>query len=64
MDCWDETPSERPTFDQVTTLLEAMLMEDTPYFDPGLLDESKAHYSVVQEEEENRRRLSWKSEEP
>ena len=47
----NEKPSERPTFDQVTTLLETMLMEDTPYFDPGLLDESKAYYNVLPEEE-------------
>ena len=51
MECWNEKPSERPTFDQVTTLLEKMLMKDTPYFDPGLLDESKAYYNVMPEEE-------------
>ena len=51
MECWNEKPSERPRFDQVTTLLETMLMKDTPYFDPGLLDESKAYYNVVPEEE-------------
>ena len=51
MDCWNAKPNERPTFDELTTLLETILMEDTPYFDPGLLDESNAYYSVVQEEE-------------
>ena len=51
MECWKEKPSERPTFDQVTTLLETMLMKDTPYFDPGLLDESKAYYNVMPEKE-------------
>ena len=40
---------ERPTFDQVT-LLETMLMKDTPYFYPGLLDESKAYYNVMPKE--------------
>ena len=38
------------TFDQVT-LVGTMLMKDTPYFDPGLLDESKAYYNVMPEEE-------------
>ena len=51
MECWKEKPSERPTVDQVTTLLETMLLKDTPYFDPGLLDESKAYYNVMPEEE-------------
>ena len=51
MECWNQKPSERPTFDQVTTLLETMLMKDTPYFDPGLLDDSKAYYNVMPEEE-------------
>ena len=26
-------------------------MKDTPYFDPGLLDESKAYYNVMPEKE-------------
>ena len=51
MKCWNEKPCERPTFDQVTTLLETMLMKDTPYFDPGLLDELKAYYNMMPEEE-------------
>ena len=51
MECWKEKPNERPTFAQVTTSLEKMLMKDTPYFDPGLLDESKAYYNVMPEEE-------------
>ena len=50
LDCWSETSSERPTFEQVTKLLEAMLMKDTPYFDPELLDESKDYYSEIPEE--------------
>ena len=51
LDCWNENPTERPTFDQVTKLLEKMLMKDTPYFEPEKLDESKAYYSEMPEEE-------------
>ena len=51
LDCWNENPTERPTFDQVTKLLEKMLMKDTPYFEPEQLDESKAYYSEMPEEE-------------
>ena len=51
LECWNENPSERPTFDEVTKLLEKMLMKDTPYFQPGLLDESKAYYNVMPEED-------------
>ena len=51
LECWNENPSERPTFDEVTKLLEEMLMKDTPYFQPGLLDESKAYYNMPPEED-------------
>ena len=50
LDCWKETPSERPTFDQVTKLLEKLLMKDTPYFEPDLLDESKTYYEIPVED--------------
>ena len=50
LECWNEKPSERPTFDQVTKLLEKMLMKDTPYFEPELLDESKACYEMLEED--------------
>ena len=50
LECWNEKPSERPTFDQVTKLLEKMLMKDTPYFEPELLDESKTYYEMPVEE--------------
>ena len=50
LDCWKETPSERPTFDQVTKLLEKILMKDTPYFEPDLLDESKTYYGIPVED--------------
>ena len=51
MECWNENPTERPTFEQVTELLEKMLMKDTPYFAPEQLDESKAYYNEMAEEE-------------
>ena len=51
MECWNENPTERPTFEQVTKLLEKMLMKDTPYFVPEQLDESKAYYNEMAEEE-------------
>ena len=44
-ECWKEEPSGRPTFDQVSTSLEKMIMEGTPYLDFELLDESKEYYS-------------------
>ena len=47
LECWKEKPSERPTFDQVTKSMEQMLTVDTPYFDPNLLDESKAYYNEI-----------------
>ena len=49
-ECWNEKPSERPTFDQVTKLLEKMLMKETPYFEPELLDESKTYYEMLEED--------------
>ena len=51
LECWKEDPSERPTFDQATKSLERMMVEDTPYFDPELVDESKAYYNEVFEED-------------
>ena len=51
LECWNENPNERPTFDEVTKLLEEMLMKDTPYFQPALLNESKAYYNVIPEED-------------
>ena len=52
LECWKEDPSERPTFDQATKSLERMMVEDTPYFDPELVDESKAYYNEVFEEDD------------
>ncbi|XP_068670007.1 uncharacterized protein [Montipora foliosa] len=49
-ECWKEEPSERPTFDHVSTSLEKMIMEGTPYLDFELLDESKEYYSERQSE--------------
>lgn len=46
-ECWNEQPNERPTFDQVTKLLEKMLMKDTPYFQLESVDESRAYYNVM-----------------
>jgi len=53
LECWNEDPSERPTFDQATKSLESMMMEDTPYFDPELVDESKAYYNEKLSEEDD-----------
>lgn len=47
LECWKEEPSERPTFDDITTSLEKMLMIDAPYLDLELLDESKAYYNEI-----------------
>jgi len=52
LECWKEDPSERPTFDKATKSLETMMTEDTPYFDPELVDESKAYYSEKLSEED------------
>ena len=44
-DCWNEEPRERPTFDHATKSLEKMMMQDTPYLDFDLLDDSKDYYN-------------------
>ena len=44
LDCWKEEPSERPSFENSTRLLEEMMQEDTPYLDFESLDESKEYY--------------------
>lgn len=44
LNCWNEDPSARPTFDLAAKSLEKMMMEGTPYFDFDLLDESNAYY--------------------
>ena len=50
LECWNEKPSKRPTFDQITKLLEKMLMKDTPYFEPELLDESQKYNEMPEED--------------
>ena len=44
LECWNEDPSARPTFDLAAKSLEKMIMKGTPYLDLDLLDESKAYY--------------------
>lgn len=33
LDCWKEDPNERPSFDQLLSRMETMMMKDTPYLD-------------------------------
>ncbi|KAL9970180.1 hypothetical protein ACROYT_G022513 [Oculina patagonica] len=47
LECWQEDPRRRPTFEQIVGLLEAMMMRDTPYFDFNQLDESHSYYNVA-----------------
>lgn len=47
LDCWQEDPKRRPTFEQIVGSLEVMMMRDTPYFDFNQLDESHTYYNVV-----------------
>lgn len=44
LECWNEDPSARPTFDLAAKALEKMMVKGTPYLDLDLLDESKAYY--------------------
>lgn len=48
LDFWREEPSERPTFENSTRLLEEMMQEDTPYLDFESLDESKEYYCKIE----------------
>jgi len=47
LDCWQDDPTRRPTFEQIMASLEVMLTRDTPYFDFNQLDESHSYYNVA-----------------
>ena len=47
LDCWQDDPSKRPTFEHIVELLEVLMMRDTPYFDFNQLDESYSHLNVA-----------------
>lgn len=48
LDCWKEEPNERPTFENITRLLEEMMQEDSPSLDFESLDESKDYYCSIE----------------
>ncbi|XP_078357420.1 uncharacterized protein LOC144642321 isoform X2 [Oculina patagonica] len=45
LDCWKLDPDERPSFEQLISILETMMTEDTPYHDFNKHDEAKACYN-------------------
>lgn len=47
LDCWQEDPRRRPTFEQIVASLEVMMTRDTPYFDFNQLDESHSYYNIA-----------------
>jgi len=48
LDCWKDDPDDRPTFAQLASTLEQMMMTaDTPYYDFSQVDESEPFYSDV-----------------
>jgi len=47
LDCWQDDPRRRPTFEQIVASLEVMMTRDTPYFDFNQLDESHSYYNIA-----------------
>ena len=46
MDCWKQTPDERPSFRELVERLERIMTEQVEYLDLKQLDETKAYYQV------------------
>lgn len=46
LNCWEEDPRKRPTFDQMMASLEELMVKDSPYFNFNQLDESHCYYNV------------------
>ena len=66
LQCWQESPDERPLFSQLQENLESMMIRDTPYLPVNFrgVDESSVYYNVpsfnsVTEEEEDEVTLSF-----
>ena len=55
--CWDENHDERPSFEDLVTRLEQLMLREVEYFDFNLVDASKDYYQVQKsaesEEEED-----------
>ena len=56
--CWKENPEERPSFEELRSDLENMMIIDKPYLEFGDLDESKDYYNIpsfhsIQEDDES-----------
>ncbi|XP_032232629.2 uncharacterized protein LOC5507990 [Nematostella vectensis] len=46
LSCWKDKPEDRPTFENLRSTLEDLMMRDNPYFDPSAVDESRDYYNV------------------
>ena len=55
--CWEENHDERPSFQDLVTRLEQLMLQEVEYFDFNLVDASKDYYQVQEstepEEEED-----------
>ena len=66
LQCWQESPDERPLFSQLQENLESMMIRDTPYLPVNFrgVDESSVYYNVpsfnsVTEEDEDEVTLNF-----
>ena len=44
--CWEENHHERPSFEDLVTRLEQLMLREVEYFDFNLVDASKDYYQV------------------
>ena len=44
--CWEENHDERPSFQDLVTRLEQLMLREVEYFDFNLVDASKDYYQV------------------
>lgn len=47
LNCWQEDPRKRPTFEQMMVSLEELMMKDNPYLDFNQLGETHFYYNIV-----------------
>lgn len=44
--CWEEAPTNRPTFSEIVKDFEELLLEDNPYLDFSNINHDKDYYLV------------------